>query len=62
MSWTFHGGTTGTPKMDKENSKETSQVGNTFLQWAWNQPRLLMDVYSTGAPSAHCPGGLPTQQ
>ena len=58
----IHAGTNETAEKDKENSKETSKVGNTFLQWAWSQPRLLMDVQSTGAPSAHCPGGLPTQQ
>ena len=58
----IHAGTTETAKKNKENSKETSNGGNTFLQWAWSQPRLLMDVHSTGAPSAHCPGGLPTQQ
>ena len=62
MSWTFHGATTDTPKMDKVNNKETSNVGNTFLQWTWSQPRLLIDVHSTGASSAHCPGGLTTQQ
>ena len=38
------------------------QSGKEFLQWAWSQPRLLMDIPSSGDLSACCPGGLlPTQ-
>ena len=54
----IHVGTMDTAKKDEENSKQTSKVGKTLLQWAWSQPRLLMDVPSSGAPSACCPGGL----
>ena len=48
----IHDQTMDTVKKDEENSKQTSKVGKTFLQWAQSQPRLLMDVPSTGAPSA----------
>ena len=59
----IHVGTMDTAKKDEENSKQTSKVGKTFLQWSWGQPTLLMDVPSTGVPNACCLGGLlPTQQ
>ena len=49
----IHGGAADTAKKDMENSKQTSKVGNTFLQGAWSQPSLLINVPSTGAPNAH---------
>ena len=50
----IHTGTADPNKKDEENRNQTSKVGKTFLQWAQNQPRLLMDIPSTGAPNACC--------
>ena len=51
----IHAATVDTTKKGKEDSKQTSKVGNIFLQQAQSPPCLSMDIPFIGAPSACLP-------
>ena len=50
-----HAATVDTTKKGKEDSKQTSKVGNIFLQQALSPPCLSLDIPFIGAPSACLP-------